>query len=62
MLITPHYNDEVNFATPCYNEDKISRNLQLPTSKIVVHSGASVADRNIFLGSFAAYLRDYWNM
>ena len=33
MLITPHYNDEVNFAIPCYNEDKTSRNLPFPTSK-----------------------------
>ena len=32
MLITPQYNDEVNFATPCYNEDKISKNLLFPTT------------------------------
>ena len=33
MFITPHYNDELNFAKPCYNEDKISRNLLFTTSK-----------------------------
>ena len=30
---TRHYNDQVNFATPWYNEDKTSRNLLFPTSK-----------------------------